>query len=81
MKILLLLFLALSPVTFLTKANHLNDFPQEKSNTVYICEGPKSERYHRIPNCSGLNNCSTEIHSVHVSHAVRIGRTPCRVCY
>jgi hypothetical protein len=28
-----------------------------------------------------LNNCSTEIHSVHVSHAVRIGRTPCRVCY
>jgi hypothetical protein len=81
MKILLLLFLAFSPVTFLTKANHLNDFPQEKSNIVYICKGPKSVRYHRTDGCSGLNSCTTKIYSVHLNHAVRMGRTPCRVCF
>lgn len=46
---------------------------------VYICTGPKASTYHRTPNCSGLNRCSTSVKKVSGSSVS--GRRPCRKCY
>lgn len=53
----------------------------ETNSSVYICTGSSSYRYHRTSNCSGLNNCQSEIEEVSVSYATSIGRTPCKKCY
>lgn len=50
-------------------------------NTVYICTGPNSKRYHSHSDCRGLDRCSEEIVAVTVSKAQSLGRTPCKVCY
>lgn len=50
-------------------------------NTVYICTGPNSKRYHLHSVCRGLGNCSGEIEAVTVSKAESMGRTPCKWCY
>lgn len=50
-------------------------------NTVYICTGPNSKRYHKHSNCKGLGKCSGEIEEVTVSKAESMGRTPCKWCY
>ncbi len=50
-------------------------------NTVYICTGPNSERYHSHSDCRGLGKCSGEIREVSVSKAKSMGRTPCKWCY
>jgi hypothetical protein len=81
MKLLLFLFLAFTPISLISNINQTTNYHREKNNIVYICKGPKSERYHRISNCSGLSSCSTEIHRIHINQAVKIGRTPCKICY
>lgn len=79
----LLLFLFLIQIQNLVLSTNL--FPEiQVSNTqnrVYICKGPDSYRYHAKPNCRGLNSCTTEIHLVSLSHAKRIHRTPCKICF
>lgn len=50
-------------------------------NTVYICTGPNSKRYHSHSDCRGLGKCSGEIKEVSVSKAKSMGRTPCKWCY
>ena len=50
------------------------------SETVYICTGPKSARYHLTPKCKGLKRCSGSIKAVPLSKAREMGRTPCHVC-
>lgn len=50
-------------------------------NTVYICTGPNSKRYHSHSDCRGLGKCSGEIREVSVSKAKSMGRTPCKWCY
>jgi hypothetical protein len=51
-----------------------------ESNTVYVCDGPKSVAYHSTRNCNGLNNCSTSIREITLSEANKIGRRACRIC-
>ena len=48
---------------------------------VYICTGPKSERYHNTKNCRGLNKCSASIEKVTLKKAKEMGRTACGICY
>ena len=50
-------------------------------NTVYICTGPNSKRYHSHSDCRGLGKCSGEIKEVSISKAESMGRTPCKWCY
>ncbi|MGQ2984846.1 hypothetical protein [Flavobacterium sp.] len=47
------------------------------ANDVYICNGPKSFKYHLKDNCRGLKNCSTEIEKVSLDAAKKKGRTLC----
>ncbi len=49
--------------------------------TVYICKGPNSLRFHQNSNCRGLNNCTTQIYAISVSEAKNLSRTPCQICY
>lgn len=51
-----------------------------KSDTVFICSGPKSVAYHSRKGCRGLNNCSTEIREVSFVYAQKIGRRACLIC-
>ena len=64
-------------VTFMCCAFAAN----ENSNTVYICTGPQSKRYHKTADCRGLRSCSKEIRKVTLEYAKKIGRTPCGYCY
>lgn len=63
--------LTLTSATFGTSNNNLI----EKS--VYICNGPKSTKYHLKKECTGLRNCSTEIEEISESKAIDKGRTLC----
>jgi hypothetical protein len=45
--------------------------------TVYICLGPNSVRYHLTNNCRGLQNCSTELKTVTIEEARKLGRSLC----
>lgn len=47
---------------------------------VYICTGPGAHRYHKTDDCRGLGSCSGEIKKVTVSEAIKMDRTPCRIC-
>ena len=49
------------------------------TDTVYICNGPQSTRYHLKENCSGLNRCSTEVQKVTIKQAKDKGRTLCKL--
>lgn len=53
----------------------------QANDTVYICTGPQSKRYHKTPECRGLRSCSKEIKAVSINYARKIGRTPCGYCY
>jgi len=46
-------------------------------SNVYICNGPKSTKYHLIKDCKGLNRCSTEIETISLEAAKKKGRTLC----
>ena len=61
--------------------NIKNVSKQTKVNTVFICTGPQSKRYHRTTYCRGLESCSDDIEEIDVSEAKDRGRTPCRICY
>jgi len=50
-------------------------------DTVYICTGPQSKRFHKSPECRGLSSCSKEIKAVSIETARKMGRTPCGWCY
>ncbi len=54
---------------------------QENSETVYICTGKYSKRYHAYSDCSGLNNCKGDIIAISKKKAQNLGRTPCKICY
>ncbi|WP_435623163.1 hypothetical protein [Flagellimonas sp.] len=51
--------------------------PVLKSQSVYICNGKYSKRYHLSPYCRGLSNCKASISSVTVAEARYMGRTLC----
>lgn len=56
----------------------------EESNTqqtVYICTGGSSTRYHATSKCRGLSRCGGKIIGVSKATAEDMGRTPCQICY
>ena len=54
---------------------------QTNDDTVYICTGPQSKRFHCTPKCRGLGSCSKKVIAVSVKKASSMGRTPCGWCY
>lgn len=50
------------------------------SQTVYICSGSGSMKYHTKSNCRGLSACTGEIISITEQQALRDNRTLCKVC-
>lgn len=55
--------------------------PIDKTETVYICTGGYSKRYHSTASCRGLNRCKGDIIDVSLEDAKSRGRTPCKICY
>lgn len=80
MKKLLPLFLVLLFISCGNKKNAKELNPGD-DETVYICTGESSVRYHSSPDCRGLERCSGSVEKVSKSYAESIGRTPCRICY
>ena len=76
---LLLIGLTNSQSTISASAIHKTEFAKSESY-VYICNGPKSKRYHSTSQCKGLSSCSTEIEKVTLSVAKEKGRTACQLC-
>jgi len=64
-----LLFTGFTPIHF------------QKTDYVYICEGPYSKVYHKSQDCKGLSNCSTKIYKVTLEEAVKMDRRPCKIEY
>lgn len=52
----------------------------DKSDTVYICTGPKAKVYHKYKDCKGLRNCSGDVKEISLEKAKR-SRRPCKICY
>ena len=46
-------------------------------DTVYICKGQSSKKYHLVKNCRGLSNCSTDISEIKKSNAKEMGQGLC----
>lgn len=55
--------------------------PEPAKETVVICKGTNSERYHKSEHCRGLKYCRGGLAVVSKSEAERIQRTPCGICY
>jgi hypothetical protein len=51
--------------------------PPKNVNSVYICNGKSSKKFHYKINCRGLSNCSTKIELVSLADAKKLGRTVC----
>lgn len=66
---IVLIFMIILPITF--------GFETLTNDTVYICKGPYSKKYHYDKNCRGLSNCSTEIYIVSRKESQNSGRTLC----
>lgn len=77
MKVFILsLLLAIAPIS-------LDDFGDHHSindNTVYICTGNSSKKYHADSKCRGLGGCKGSIKAISKEEAIKMGRTPCGIC-
>ncbi len=49
-------------------------------DTVYICTGSGSKRFHASDTCSGLNGCRKEIRGLTRQEAEKKKRTHCQIC-
>ncbi len=76
MKTLLLTLIMLAGNVMIEKPGNL-----ASETYVYICTGPKSERYHSTKDCRGLRNCSASIEKVTLTKAKELGRDACGICY
>lgn len=52
-----------------------------EGQTVYICTGPKAEKYHKSSKCRGIRKCSCKIVSINLADAKKKGYKPCKICY
>ena len=75
------LVLAILALTAPLATNYVSAAPANETETVYICNGPCSKKYHKISNCKGLGKCSTRVEAVTKEQAKSMGRTPCKLCY
>ena len=71
---LLICFLLSSP------AIQLQAQSDASNSKVLICVSNSAERYHKS-RCNGLNQCNHTISEVTKDEAVKMGRTPCKICY
>ena len=51
------------------------------SDTVYICTGSYSRRYHKTEYCKGLKKCGGVTVGITKDEARSLNRTPCHICY
>lgn len=51
------------------------------SDSVYVCMGSYSRRYHKTESCKGLRRCGGKIEKVSKEKADSMFRTPCHICY
>ena len=51
------------------------------SDSVYVCMGSYSRRYHNTDSCIGLRRCGGKIEKVSKEKADSMFRTPCHICY
>jgi hypothetical protein len=58
----------------------IEQLQNEENGEVYICTGRYAKKYHRRPNCRGLNNCRGGIIKIELEKA-REYKTPCSICY
>lgn len=58
----------------------INDTTKNIQNVV-VCLGKYAYAYHRVSNCSGLNNCKAEVKLVTEQNALEAGRKPCCKCW
>lgn len=80
MKLLLTLsFLLLLATTPGTKAN-MPTGNTTATDSVYICTGQYSKKYHKKEDCKGLENCSQKVVRITEDSAKAIGRTSCNWC-
>lgn len=81
MKKLILLFASVALLTGCGSAVAQNNDKEAEGETVYICTGGYSKRYHSTRSCKGLRNCGGTIKAISIEEAERMGRTPCQICY
>ena len=72
MKYLITLFLIVSSVSLLGTKDLTVGY-----DTVYICTGGYSTKYHLKPNCRGLSNCKGDIVRISRADARQKRRTLC----
>lgn len=70
------LLLAITPISFGDFSHHLST----NDNTVYICTGNSSKKYHANSKCRGLGGCKGSIKAISKEEAIKMGRTPCKIC-
>ena len=49
-------------------------------DTVYICTGSGSKRFHASDSCTGLNGCRKEVRGLTRREAENKKRTHCQIC-
>lgn len=81
MKKVLLLLASAALLTGCGSAVVKHNDKEAKGETVYICTGSYSKRYHATRSCKGLRNCGGIIKAISIEDAEEMGRTPCRICY
>lgn len=85
-KLLLLkvLITSLLLVSFMPSDASLEEHKAELkiSQTVYVCGGKYSEKFHSHSKCSGLNNCKGGIYTYSSQSAAQTaGFTHCKICW
>jgi hypothetical protein len=70
------LLLAIAPISF----GNFSDCLPTNDNTVYICTGNSSKKYHANSKCRGLGGCKGTIKAISKEEAIKMGRTPCGIC-
>lgn len=68
---------ALCMLFLVTVSFTFEDTITEKLNSVYICTGTSSKKYHFTKNCRGLSACKATIKEVDKTTAINFGRTLC----
>lgn len=77
MKVFILsLLLAIAPIS----PENFSDSLSTNDNTVYICTGNSSKKYHANSKCRGLGGCKGTIKAISKEEAIKMGRTPCTIC-
>lgn len=46
--------------------------------TVYVCDGPNSQKYHYKENCRGLSSCQYHIKKTTLENAKKENKTLCK---